>query len=583
MRVAKAAATWKSRRPEGTQRSFNNNRVLPSNKAQEPGDVDAAECSLSTSRVTALTRQNAGTAVNPPASRLNRQNVTAVPRMSFSSKRSRLRAESASAQVLRAEVYSVPVLGGRTTLSVTFDASGPHLLSWCTEGPPPDGFPLPMGSTCLYAWPQTTPVVHAFTRQSTRQGSNKSPTSRQGGSAPTPTPAAAEDLGKGQPKVVTPSAAGELVLREILLWLATHTTALESHDAVGAYPVHALAVCNTDASLELLMGVLKCKPHLLLDVHSASGPYAGETLLHVAAANRREELLLRLLSFASTSIERRELKALLRSQAAGAFFQQVPLCWFGGTALSFACVFGMRRAVRELVFGTGLVSLNAREDCCTTSGFLPIHAAVASGDPAMWDYLAGEGEDALPHSCCADARAVTAVGKAPGRQGFLPNLSALQLAARLGHHGMVRHILRRQCVVEWIWGPVTQFSLSLGGVDSTGEGGGDIMDLIVRPDASKRTTELLLDEFMNGFLNEYILSLSRVCVFARRSRPLCQAVRSQVAALRPKGPLHSAARRVRPARLPSHPEYVAQGLAQLVDGQRGAAAIGRAPPCAGRD
>ena len=59
-------------------------------------------------------------------------------------------------------------------------------------------------------------------------------------------------------------------------------------------------------------------------------------------------------------------------------------------------------------------------------------------------------------------------------------LTPLQLAAQLGDHAMVRHILRKQCEVMWKWGPVTQYSLALDGVDSAGKGVGDIMELIVR-------------------------------------------------------------------------------------------------------
>ena len=33
-----------------------------------------------------------------------------------------------------------------------------------------------------------------------------------------------------------------------------------------------------------------------------------------------------------------------------------------------------------------------------------------------------------------------------------------------------------------------------------GEGGGDIMELVARVDASRETTELLLDSFMQGFI-----------------------------------------------------------------------------------
>ena len=101
----------------------------------------------------------------------------------------------------------------------------------------------------------------------------------------------------------------------------------------------------------------------------------------------------------------------------------------------------------------------------------------------------------------AQTRALTSIGYLE-RRGIVrrqAGLTPVQLAAQLGLHQMVRHILHKQCDVLWVWGPVTNHALDLSGVDSSMAGGGDIMDLIVRDDASLRTTELLLDDFMNGF------------------------------------------------------------------------------------
>ena len=51
----------------------------------------------------------------------------------------------------------------------------------------------------------------------------------------------------------------------------------------------------------------------------------------------------------------------------------------------------------------------------------------------------------------------------------------MQLAAMLGDHPTLRHLLRKQCEVEWLWGPIASYSLDLEGIDSAGMGGGDIM------------------------------------------------------------------------------------------------------------
>ena len=40
--------------------------------------------------------------------------------------------------------------------------------------------------------------------------------------------------------------------------------------------------------------------------------------------------------------------------------------------------------------------------------------------------------------------------------------------------------------VMWVWGPVTQFALDLKGIDSSGKGSCDIMELIARNGARQR-------------------------------------------------------------------------------------------------
>ena len=47
-------------------------------------------------------------------------------------------------------------------------------------------------------------------------------------------------------------------------------------------------------------------------------------------------------------------------------------------------------------------------------------------------------------------------------QGLLP----LQLAARLGNHDLVKFLMRKQCTVLWVWGPVSSYSMDLHGIDS---------------------------------------------------------------------------------------------------------------------
>ena len=134
----------------------------------------------------------------------------------------------------------------------------------------------------------------------------------------------------------------------------------------------------------------------------------------------------------------------------------------------------------------------------------PRTAVIANRNLSMYGYLTRTIERQLQ----ADPSLVTQVGMFTHLYSYA--LSPLGLAAQLGDHGMVRHMLQMQCETDWVWGRVTQFSLDLNGIDSSGAGGGDVMELIARIGARKGTTSLLLDSFMNGFINDLFLSKWRM-------------------------------------------------------------------------
>ena len=98
----------------------------------------------------------------------------------------------------------------------------------------------------------------------------------------------------------------------------------------------------------------------------------------------------------------------------------------------------------------------------------------------------------------------------------------MQLAAKLGDHDFVKFLLRKQCATLWIWGPVTQHSLDLAGIDSAGDGGGDLMELVSRVDAVRECTSLLLDSFLQGFL--YKLFVAKWTNFGWKIHVLFQAM-----------------------------------------------------------
>ena len=166
------------------------------------------------------------------------------------------------------------------------------------------------------------------------------------------------------------------------------------------------------------------------------------------------------IDLAVARLEPSEARALLRSNAEGVFFEGNPMRTYGGSPLAYACSFGMERAVVRML-ETGHVDLNDRDCCCKITGFLPIHTVIASRNMRMYDFLTTEIESAALR---ADVHGVTKVGKLTHLYHY--SLSPLQLATQLGDHASVRHILKKQCEVEWVWGPVTQFSLDLEGVDS---------------------------------------------------------------------------------------------------------------------
>ena len=272
-----------------------------------------------------------------------------------------------------------------------------------------------------------------------------------------------------------------------------------SSDEVGAFPIHALVVGNTPEALELATEIFEAKPSLLTILHTTSRAglplFCGESTLHILCVNQREAMLVRLLALAQEKLGKSELDALLHSQANGIFFESQPMRIYGSTALSYACVFDMREAI-ESMLATGLVSLNSQRSRCKLTGFLPLHAVIANGRRSVFEWLTKQ----LPWEQRGDASLITSRGSIRGLS--LQSLNAMQLAAKLGQSQMFMEILRQQCNVQWVWGPVTCYRINLTGIDSAGGGAGDIMELVGELGARRALTEMLLDTFMDGFLHK---------------------------------------------------------------------------------
>ena len=280
-------------------------------------------------------------------------------------------------------------------------------------------------------------------------------------------------------------------------------------DAVGAYPVHGLLVANTKASLRLSIRMLHAAPQLMVQVHAASGPFNGEGLIHVLSANRQEDLLVQGLPELcipgvielSLRMSDAQLRKVWLTQAQGPFFFDQPMRHYGGSALSYMCCFGMKRAICAVLSEPRLnafLSINNPMQACTITGYLPIHAVTANGMRDMYNFLCD-----LPPCPLAvqDKMKANTLLTTIGSNGLLP----MQIAAQNGDQRMVKHILRRQTRTVWKWGPVTQYEIDLEGIDSAGEGGNDLMELVGSSEASKETASMILDTFMNGLVNDLFI------------------------------------------------------------------------------
>eukprot|EP00966_Prymnesium_polylepis_P056063 1297043-Prymnesium_polylepis.1 len=66
--------------------------------------------------------------------------------------------------------------------------------------------------------------------------------------------------------------------------------------------------------------------------------------------------------------------------------------------------------------------------------------------------------------------------------------------------------MRERLKIVWRWGPATQYEISLVGIDSVGNGGSDVLELVCEPDALRETAALLLDDVFFGLLHKLVLT-----------------------------------------------------------------------------
>ena len=102
----------------------------------------------------------------------------------------------------------------------------------------------------------------------------------------------------------------------------------------------------------------------------------------------------------------------------------------------------------------------------------------------------------------ADKSLTTLVGaNSRWRARMLP----LHLATLNGDRAMFELVMHHRLKVVWSWGPATLYQISLVGIDSVGEGGNDVLEIVSEPDVSPETAALLLDDVFFGLLHKLIL------------------------------------------------------------------------------
>jgi len=251
----------------------------------------------------------------------------------------------------------------------------------------------------------------------------------------------------------------------------------------------------------------------------------------VLVVNQRQRELSILIKLALESLTTEEVITMVSTQARGIFFDGVPMRFYGSTLLGYCAAFGLRAPIALLFSNEGVRrSLNLSDPrlACSRTGFLPLHAAVANGRPDMFDYLIGrivplddecrhamrlgqaesmtDDEWSQRYICLEDSAAEYHHRTTLTANAELSLLTPLQLSAKLGDQRMARHILRDRLILNWKWGPITSYRMELTEIDSAGEHGNDLMEIVASLSANSRTQELLLDSFMQGFMHELFLS-----------------------------------------------------------------------------
>ncbi len=313
-------------------------------------------------------------------------------------------------------------------------------------------------------------------------------------------------------KAVVPSGSSLFVLEKLLLALLLDESECpdgrcfsQRIDGAGARPQHGLLVSNTPASLALVLDAFRARPQLI-PLRHVGQPFEGENALHILAVNKKEEELCEVIELAASALDSEMLRETFHAATTGAFFHDDPMDFYGSTPLAYCVAFSLQRALTTLLLAgrrepamAGLVDLNDPAHACPLTGFLPLHVAVANSLTGMFNFLTDLPGLPLEFD---DKRASTHALSQYGQVQQWAVLTPLQLGVKLGDKRIVQYILRTQSTCEWVWGPVSSWYLDLRGIDSVGDTGNDVMEILGQLDALTETQEMLLDSFVDGIFHK---------------------------------------------------------------------------------
>ena len=222
------------------------------------------------------------------------------------------------------------------------------------------------------------------------------------------------------------------------------------------------------------------------------------------------------------------------------------MLFFGSTPLSYAVAFSLSKVISRILISTvevpamaGIIDLNSPKYACPLTGFLPLHVAVANSLTSMFNFLTdlpglpmqvghmrvhthigGETRThaqrvhahaythARMHTQVDDMRAQPEALSHTGRKREWAIMSPLQLAVQLGDQRMVQYIMRTDSACEWVWGPVSAWYIDLRGIDSIGDTGNDVLEILARTDNAD-TQRMLLDDFVEGIFHQLFVQKFR--------------------------------------------------------------------------